>query len=412
VRRGAAAVALASLLVAAACGSSGGNAAPDTVAVTTAAGTTSGTTAPGNGGTSGNGGTRAQTTNPSKPAIGKVLDIVPVGGTVGGASAFAGQGVAAQDVISSDPNGKIRFDLGAALPFCQVETDSAVKARPGGAALVEVSKGTVLCRTSGQGQLKTFNAGGSVLQAVDPVFLLTWDGSDVGLRVAQGYVGVRGPNGTVAVGANRQTSYSPGQAPGVGPWDQSELRGELRDTVSSQVAEAQRGVRPPAYPQVGTGSSPALAAAVQRGVLKVLVTSSDGDVGELTTALLQQFLAHGPKVKLDVSATGVDDARASLASGDADLVVSDEIRTRASAPFFTSSGSTWFVTQGPNGGQLVSQIGLFLTAALQARCSTSRTATAAPPGQSCFETTYRQAVGAGSGEYVPLDGMAGYLGLG
>ncbi len=411
MRRGAGAVALAALLVVAACASSGGNAGPDTVAAT-AAGATDVTTAPGNGGTSGNGGTRAQTTNPAKPAIGKVLDIVPVGGTVGGATAFTGQGVAAQDVISSDPNGKIRFDLGAALPFCQVETDSAVKARPGGATLVEVSKGTVLCRTSSQGQLKTFNAGGSVLQAVDPVFLLSWDGSDVGLRVAQGYVGVRGPNGTVAVGANRQTSYSPGQAPGVGPWDQSELRGELHDTLADQVAEAQRGVRPPAYPQVGTGSSPALAAAVQRGVLRVLVTSSDGDIGELTTALLQQFLAHGPKVKLDVSATGVDDARASLASGDADLVVSDEIRTRASGPFFTSSGSTWFVTQGPNGGQLVSQIGIFLTTALQARCSTSRTATAASPGQSCFETTYRKAIGAGSGEYVPLDGMAGYLGLG
>jgi hypothetical protein len=410
------AVAAASLLVVAACGASGGNAAPDTTevttiggatAATTAAATTAATTAATNGG---NGGTRA--TNPSKPAIGKVLDIVPVGGTVGGVTAFAGQGVAAQDVISSDPNGKIRFDLGATLPFCQVETDSAVKARPGGAALVEVSKGTVLCRTSSQGQLKTFNAGGSVVQAVDPVFLLSWDGSNVDLRVAQGYVGVRGPNGTVAIGANRQTSYSPGESPGVGPWDQGEVRGELRDTLAAQVAEAQRGVRPPAYPQVATGSSPALAAAVQRGVLNVLVTSGDGDVGAITTALLQQFLAHGPKVKLDVAATSVDDAKASLASGDADLVVSDELRTRASGPLFASSGATWFVTQGANGGQLVSAIGTFLTAALQARCSTSRTAAAAPPGQSCFETTYRQAIGAGSGEYVPLDGLAGYVGLG
>ena len=223
------------LLVVAACGSSGSTVSSDTTTAATATASTVAadtTTAPADNGS------RAQ----GKASIGKVLDIIPVGGTVGGVSAFAGQGVAAQDVISSDPNGKIRFDLGAALPFCQVETDSEVRAKPGGAALVEVSKGTVLCRTSAQGQLKTFNAGGSVVQAVDPVFFLSWDGSQVGLRVAQGFVGVRGPNGTVAVGADRQTSYSPGQSPGVGPWDQSELQGEVRGTLADQVAQAQRGL--------------------------------------------------------------------------------------------------------------------------------------------------------------------------
>ena len=113
-----------------------------------------------------------------------------------------------------------------------------------------------------------------------------------------------------------------------------------------------------------TGSSPALAAAVQRGVLRVLVTSDDGDVVALTTALLEQFLTLGPKVKLDVSATSADQATTSLNAGDADLVVSDKVRGRGATALFTSGGDTWFVTQGPTGGQLVSQIGSFLTAAL------------------------------------------------
>src|SRR5205823_6391535 len=145
----------------------------------------------GNGGTSTTSGGNGNTNN-NKQGIGQVIDIIPVGGTVGGAAAFAGQAVAAKDLISSAPNGKIRAGLGNQLPFCQVERDSEVEAGPGGAALVAVNKGTVLCRTSSAGQLKTVSAGGSVLQAVDPVFLLSWNGSQLSLRVAQGYVGVRG----------------------------------------------------------------------------------------------------------------------------------------------------------------------------------------------------------------------------
>jgi hypothetical protein len=398
----AAAVATLVLLVAA-CGSDNG------------ADITTGTTAPpdtGNG-TNGTNANNGSNTNNRKQGIGQVIDIIPVGGKVGGAAAFAGQAVAAKDLIASDPNGKIRFGLGNQLPFCQVETDSEVEAAPGGAALVAVNKGTVLCRTSSAGQLKTFSAGGSVLQAVDPVFLLTWDGSQVSLRVAQGYVGVRGPRGTVPVGANRQTSYSPDDQPGAGPWDQSELRGELRDTVQSQVGQAQQQVRPPAYPAVGTNGSPALADAVQRGELRVVVTA-DGDeqAHALTEGLLRAFLQHGPRVGLSVNDASADQASAALSSGEADLVVSTSVRGRSSRALFSLGGSTWSVTQNAKGGNLLDNLAGFLTAALQARCSGNRNAQTANPGQSCFESTYRDAIGLGDNEYVPLDGMSPYLGLG
>ncbi|HKA05291.1 MAG TPA: hypothetical protein VKD67_13220, partial [Acidimicrobiales bacterium] len=337
----------------------------------------------------------------------------PVGGTVGGAAAFAGQAVAALDVITSDPNGKIRFDLGNALPFCQVETDSEVQAAPGGAALVAVNKGTVLCRTSSAGQLKTFNAGGSVLQAVDPVFLLGWDGSEVRLRVAQGYVGVRGPQGTVPIGANRQTSFSPNDQPGVGPWDQSELRGELRDTVNRQVSTAVQQARPPGYPAVGTNGSPSLAAAVQRGELRVLVTANGNDQAvALTEGLLKAFLQHAPKVGLSVQEASQNEASTALNAGRVDLLVSASLRTRTSRALFSLDGDTWFVTQSGNGGNLLDNLAAFLTTALQARCSGNRNVQTANPGQSCYEATYRDAIGAGNNEYVPLDGLAPYLGLG
>lgn len=410
-----AALLVVSVLLAAACSSGGG------------AGVTAGTTAPpdtangnatnntnGNNANNNNTGNNANTGTAKKQGIGQVIDIIPVGGTVGGAAAFAGQAVAAQDLIASDPNGKIRFDLGAKLPFCQVETDSEVQAAPGGAALVAVNKGTVLCRTSSAGQLKTFSAGGSVLQAVDPVFLLTWDGSQVSLRVAQGYVGVRGPQGTVPVGANRQTSYSPDDQPGVGPWDPSELGGgELGATLQAQVGQAQQQARPPGYPAVGTNGSPALAESVKRGQLRVLVTA-DGDERALALAngLLREFLRHGPKVQLSVTEASEDEAATALNSGDADLVVSSSLRSRSSRALYSLDGSTWSATQGADGGNLLDSLAAFLSAGLQARCSGNRNAQTATPGQSCYESTYRSAAGLGNGEYVPLDGLAPYLGLG
>jgi len=417
VRRGVSLLAI-TVVLAAACSSGGGSgvtagttAAPDT-ANGNGTNATNGNNANNDSGNNAN--NTGNTGTAKKQGIGQVIDIIPVGGTVGGAAAFAGQAVAAQDLIASDPNGKIRFNLGARLPFCQVETDSEVQAAPGGAALVAVNKGTVLCRTSSAGQLKTFSAGGSVLQAVDPVFLLTWDGSQVSLRVAQGYVGVRGPQGTVPVGANRQTSYSPDDQPGVGPWDPSQLGGsELGDTLQAQIGQAQQQARPPGYPAVGTNGSPALAEAVKRGELRVLVTADGDDRAlALATGLLREFVRHGPRVQLSVTDASENDAATALNSGDADVVVSSSLRSRSSRSLYSLDGSTWAATQGANGGDLLDNLAAFLSAALQARCSANRNAQTATPGQSCYESTYRAAAGLGNGDYVPLDGLAPYLGLG
>ena len=229
--------------------------------------------------------------------------------------------------------------------------------------------------------------------------------------MAQGYVGVRVRTGR-CVGANHQTRTRPaGSASARGI--QSELRGELRGTARPG-AEAQPASRPPAYPQVGTRLVADPGGDGQRGV-QVLVTSSDGDVGELTRRSLQEFLrprAHGEARRL--RALGVDDARASLASGDADLVASDEIRTGPAGPAPRWSGTTWFVTQGPRtSGQLGSHVGpSWRPRSRPAAAPAGPSRRRRPAGQSCYETTYREGSALGDGEYVPLDPMAPYLGLG
>jgi hypothetical protein len=250
-----------------------------------------------------------------------------------------------------------------------------------------------------------------VVQAVDPVFLLSWDGSEVTLRVAQGYVGVRSASGTVPLGSNQQASYSPGDRPGAGPWDQSDVDGELRDTLRAQVGQAQQTAVALRYAQFGPDTSPALAAAVDRGVFRVAVTSDDRQVQGAATAFIQGFLGHGPTVKLDVSPTSDEEARAALDAGDVEMVVGDRRLNPSSRPLFTVDGTTWFVAQGDNGGGLVDALGAFVTVALEARCSRTSEAPAAIPGQSCYEQTYRRGVGGNELAFVPLDALGGYLGL-
>ena len=143
------------------CAVAAGGGGPGAGGPATAAGTGGGN---GNNNGGGNSGGNNGGSNNGKQAVGTVTGIVPVGGQVAGAAAFEGQAVGRQDVINTEANGKIIFSLGQQVPFCQVETASEVQVTPGGATLVEVRKGTALCRTSTNGQLKQFVAGGTVIR--------------------------------------------------------------------------------------------------------------------------------------------------------------------------------------------------------------------------------------------------------
>ena len=108
MRRGVSLLAI-TVVLAAACSSGGGSgvtagttAAPDT-ANGNGTNATNGNNANNDSGNNAN--NTGNTGTAKKQGIGQVIDIIPVGGTVGGAAAFAGQAVAAQDLIASDPNG-------------------------------------------------------------------------------------------------------------------------------------------------------------------------------------------------------------------------------------------------------------------------------------------------------------------
>jgi hypothetical protein len=367
---------LAAALVLVACGGGGGGVTPASVTLATAPGTTGATT-------------------PAKQGIGNVTGIVPVGGQVAGVAAFEGQAVARQDVISTEPNGKIIFSLGQLVPFCQVETASEVEVAPSGGTLVEVRRGTALCRTSTDGQLKQFVAGSTVLTAADPVFLLGWDGETATVQVAQGYVRLETDRGGAIVGPNQQAQSSSGGI-GVGPWEPASIEDDqTRDAALTQLDAAVRDQGAVRYPSLDPSQSPTLAAAQQAGALVV-----DVDQQQLQT-FTQELLGNmGALWDVPVSVQAGQDG--------AVQVTSRPPRGSDAVPLASLDGTTYFAVPATDDPAFVQAMSAFIAASLQARCPLSGGGRARP-GQSCYEDAYRVQVGT---DLVPLDALAPYLGLG
>jgi hypothetical protein len=370
VRRAALAAGL--LVVAAACGGGGGA----TVTPGSAAGT--------NGNTGG-----------AKQAIGSVTGIVPVGGQVGGAAAFEGQAVGREDVISTEANGKIIISLGQLVPFCQVETASEVEVAPGGSTLVQIRKGTALCRTSTNGQLKQFAAGNTVVTAADPVFLLGWDGKTATVQVAQGFVRLEGDRGSAVIGANQQAQSGAGGI-GIGPWEPSAIADdqtrEAAATLLDQAAADQAAVR---YPRLDASQSPILADGLRAG--GIIVDVAEPDLQTFAQDLLGSMGALWD-VPLSVQ-SGVD--RASI------VVTANPPRGSTAVALAALDGTTYFAVLAEDDPAFAQALRAYLAASLQARCPGTGGGPAAP-GHSCYEDTYRVQVGA---DLVPLTPLAPYLGL-
>jgi hypothetical protein len=386
-------VLLALALTAAACGGDN-NVTPRTVV--TEASTTAATTetTPDTGG--GTAATTPPETDPAKEAIGKVTGIVPVGGAVGGAPAFEGQPVARQDVISTEPNGKVIFAVGKLLPFCQVETDSEVEVEPGDGALVAVRQGTALCRTSAAGQLKQFAAGGVVVTAADPVFLLGWDGETATVQVAQGFVRIQGNGRTAIVGANQQASSGPGGT-GVDVWEPASIQDrQTRNATIDQRTQAVAAQPGSKYPALDRRRSPTLAPSLRGGAVVVAVEDESS-----ATFVQELFGQMGSLWNVTFSAqVGADGG---------DIVITSHPPSGSNAiPFAEISGTTYFAATVEADPALTQAMAAFLATSLQAECP-MQGGGRAEPGASCYEDVYRVQIG---DDLVPLDPLANYLGLG
>jgi hypothetical protein len=384
---------LAAVLLAA-CGSGGGGVTSQTVATTAATDQTTDATDATAATTRQ---TSAGATN-GKKAVGSVDGIVPVGGTVDGTRAFQGQPVDAQDVVSTEPNGKVIFSVGKQVPFCQVETDSAVQVLPGNGSLVSVQRGTALCRTSSTGQLKQFAAGGVAITASDPVVILGWDGANASIRVAQGYVKIQGNGQSAVVGPNQQASAGRGGRD-VGPWDPSSIEdAQTRKAATDQVATAVANQPRARYPSLTANTSPTIREAQARGVLVVGVDDS-----QIETFVQELFGEMGSTWKVTVSTQEGTDA-----SLDRDIVVTSHPRKSDAVALAAVHGTTYSAETVKPDKAMTSAIASFLSSALRAECP-SDGGGGAQPGKSCYEDIYKVQLGA---DFVPLDPLARYLGLG
>jgi hypothetical protein len=239
--------------------------------------------------------------------------------------------------------------------------------------------------------------------------LLGYDGQHVTVRIAQGQARVKAPAGTVILGPNQQTEAGGGEAPNVGPWSPDQLPQDQAAYINGLIGQDVSAARAPSYPRLSIDGSATLRRAEDRKSFVVALVSNDDSASGVTQSLLGEFLQHGVPLSVDVTLTTADQAGSALSSGDADLVVSDQVAANSSIPLFTVGGSTYRATAADDAGQLVPWLRAFLAAALQAECSRSSAAPAAAPGQSCYEHSYRAAVQA---DIVPLSALGAYLGLG
>ena len=332
---------------------------------------------------------------------------MPNGGRVNDAEANDGDEIAAQDVIDANPDGQVRFQVGKELPQCSVDGDSAVQVQPGFGVLLVIRKGVVSCLTSSAGA-KNFVAGDTLVTAVDPVMLLGYDGQHATVRVAQGQVRVKAPAGTAILGPNQQTEAGSGEAPNVGPWSPDQLPQDQAAYINGLIGQGVSAARAPSYPRLSVDGSAALRRAEDRKSFVVALVSNDGSASAVTQSLLEEFLQHGAPLSVEVTLAAADQAGSALSSGDADLVVSDQVVGNNSIPLFTLGGATYRASASDDAGQLIPWLRDFLAAALQAECSRSSAAPAAAPGQSCYEHSYRAGV---QTDIVPLSALGAYLGL-
>jgi hypothetical protein len=356
--------------------------------------------------TSGSTVTSGSATTARKVRIGTVIGTVPNGGKVNNVETNDGDPLAALDVIGTNPDGKVAFSVGNALPSCNLDGDSAVQVQPTGNVVLSVRQGVVTCRTSTTNQ-KNFVAGQTVVTAVDPVVVIGYDGRQATVRVAQGYVGVRSGGGLRVVGARQQASAGGGGVQ-VQQWDPSSLAPADNVFVSKEVNTAVSQARVPAYPALSDRSSPVLGRADQRGSFAIDVVGGDDHVIAAATAFLSEFLRHGTSLEVQAETASAAEASAALQKGDIDGVI---VANGQGSPLFTIDGATWRVVLPSDQGTLQASLQSFLSAALLARCTGGRTGSAPAPSQSCYETTYRSALQTDQNAFVPLDGLAPYLGL-
>src|SRR6185312_16144621 len=112
-------------------------------------------------------------------------------------------------------------------------------------------------------------AGGTVVTAADPVFLVGWDGDTATIQVAQGFVRLESDRGAAVVGANQQAQSGSGGI-GIGPWEPSSIPdGQTRDAAVNQLVQAAGDQPAVRYPRLDASQSPILADGQRAGGIVV-----------------------------------------------------------------------------------------------------------------------------------------------
>jgi hypothetical protein len=375
------AILLAAFSLLAGCGSSGSSSSGSSS--TTRRTTDTGTTTPPTS-------HRSTTASPTAP-VGAVDAIHPSGGTVDRSTASRGTPLRSGSLLETNARGTIDFHLNEKLSSCRALESSQAKIRPTANVLIGFETGTFLCGTSASGSLAMFTGGAAQqFYSHDPVFVVVvhTDGS-IRLEVIQGFLATTAPDGSVTViGSGEAGDLAAGQAPLISSIDYTTLPegaiGFLTDLVPSNPLE---------YPTPETSLSPTLARVIDRGALRVAVTSPSDQpaVLDFTRRLVSGEFAHQwdkPRV-IETVVSNLTPAEAAklLDAGEVDLVVTDAPPAGQWTPLVQDdNGQIWYLTHDPADTELARVLAASMRVVLAATCTSSDSAlTYAAPNPSCYE---------------------------
>jgi hypothetical protein len=205
---------------------------------------------------------------------------------------------------------------------------------------------------------------------------------------------------------------------GFGWGDVSQLPPEVQDDARAYTEAVAAELGPIAYPPFTSGS-PLAGRFAKTKVMNVGVDvgADPGHGFDITQALLTPMVgAWGGEARLGRVPTLTGTPLPGRTGGPDLLVTPRPPRGTTWLPLFSLDGAPWYVIVPPGDTKLAAAVASFLRTMLTGTCpNPAKVVDLSPPGESCYEQRYREAIGVSSDSVdfaVPLDALLPVLRLG
>jgi hypothetical protein len=310
----------------------------------------------------------------SSQVVGSVEKIKSETAFINGKQTSAGDQLYERQKVSTNGRGRVALTVTEKVPSLDLLTNSEIVVVPGRDALLEMVRGTALCRTTKSPQRIEMKTPGGIIRASDPAFWVSIDGDRTQVGVLFGFVELRSQRlgGPVLIGPGHLSSMTRDRIPDPPTaWATNKLAATLRPAVL-EFRDEYLATYPPDFSAPSPlDFSPALARILRERRLDVAVDESHiNDRGARTFldgffGLLGSSRSWNVQVKQQVLSP--KRATAALKAGAIDVFVSPGPVPRGATPILllrSPDGPVWWINVQQDGA-LEEALERFLIRALQ-----------------------------------------------